>query len=102
MSRLATLSACELRALGLNESKGLVCLYHPDEVALASVLEWLEQPHCHLVTYASDEYPLWLREIPSAPLLLFVQGDVALLQTAQIAMVGTSRTLPEDVHLLHS
>ena len=93
VTRLVTLSASELRALGLNELQ-VHAFTHPDEEALASVLTWLEQPHCHLVTYASDEYPLWLREIPSAPLLLFVEGDVALLQAAQIAMVGTRDPSP--------
>lgn len=57
-------------------------------------LGWLEQPNCHLLTFDSEEYPALLREISDPPLLLFVQGDPALLSDPQIAMVGTRNPGP--------
>lgn len=57
-------------------------------------LGWLEQPNCHLLTFDSEDYPALLREISDPPLLLFVQGDPALLSDPQIAMVGTRNPGP--------
>lgn len=57
-------------------------------------LGWLEQPNCHLLTFDSEYYPPLLREISDPPLLLFVQGDPALLSDPQIAMVGTRNPGP--------
>jgi DNA processing protein len=52
---------------------------------------WLEAPGHYLITHDSPDYPALLRDIPNAPAALLVEGDPALLWTAQIAIVG-SRT----------
>ena len=53
-------------------------------------LQWLAQsPHHHIITYHDARYPPLLKELPGAPPLLYVQGDIALLNTPQIAMVGS-------------
>ena len=57
-------------------------------------LGWLEQPDCHLLTRDSGYYPALLREITDPPLVLFVQGNPALLNDPQIAMVGTRNPGP--------
>ena len=59
----------------------------PDEVD--KDLEWLEGENNHVVTFDDDIYPLMLREEVSAPPVLYVCGDVALLNQRQIAMVGS-------------
>ena len=43
----------------------------------------------HIIPYDDPAYPPLLREIPDPPPLLFVQGNPALLTTAQIAIVGS-------------
>ena len=45
--------------------------------------------HVTLVTLADERYPRLLREIHDPPLVLYVCGDVAALDTACAAMVGT-------------
>lgn len=53
-------------------------------------LEWLAlQADVHLVSIGDATYPELLREIPKLPPLLFVRGDVHLLNLPQIAMVGS-------------
>ncbi|MBN8885258.1 MAG: DNA-processing protein DprA [Rudaea sp.] len=60
----------------------------PDSVRLAEDEAWLAEPHHHLLVCDSEDFPVLLREIGSAPAALFVIGDPALLWTAQIAVVG--------------
>ena len=48
-----------------------------------------EATHVRLVTFADPAYPRLLREIHDPPLVLYVCGDVAALDTACVAMVGT-------------
>ncbi|THB71410.1 MAG: DNA-protecting protein DprA [Gammaproteobacteria bacterium] len=52
-------------------------------------LEWLEDESNHIVTFDDDLYPVMLREEVSAPPLLYVRGNVSLLNQRQIAMVGS-------------
>lgn len=47
-----------------------------------------------LVTLADRRYPLWLKEIPSPPPLLYVRGDPAVLSTLSLAVVGTRQPTP--------
>ncbi|MET0356062.1 MAG: DNA-processing protein DprA [Cellvibrio sp.] len=55
-----------------------------------SDLEWLAtQSNVHLIATADAAYPGLLRQIPKAPPLLFVRGDIHLLSLPQIAIVGS-------------
>lgn len=56
---------------------------------------WLQQPGCHLLTFDDAAYPPLLREITDPPLVLFVQGEPALLADPQLAMVGTRHPGPQ-------
>ena len=61
----------------------------PNGEAQSADQRWLEQPGNHLITFASEDYPALLRDIPSAPAALFVAGDPIHLWSAQIAIVGS-------------
>lgn len=63
-------------------------LLSPDEQRLDLDEAWLAEPGHHLLTIDGDDFPMLLREIDSAPAALFVDGDPALLWSAQIAVVG--------------
>lgn len=53
-------------------------------------LEWLNvQRDVHLISLSDSIYPDLLREIPKLPPLLFVRGDIHLLNLPQIAVVGS-------------
>lgn len=42
-----------------------------------------------LLPYTSPDYPEQLAKIPDAPIVLYVKGDISLLKSASIAVVGT-------------
>ena len=57
----------------------------------AAALAWLEQPDHHLLMWDDPGYPALLTELPDAPPLLFIDGDLSLLERPQLAMVGSRR-----------
>lgn len=70
--------------------QGLVpYLKNPEWKGVERDLVWANQAGCHILTWHDAGYPDLLREISYAPPLLYVQGDVALLRSQQIAMVGS-------------
>lgn len=56
---------------------------------LSASLNWLEGDSRHLVTFSCALYPPLLAQIPSPPMILFVEGNPNLLSSPQIAMVGS-------------
>ncbi len=54
-------------------------------------MEAAEKVPCSVVTLASPDYPPLLKEIPDAPLVLYVCGDAGVLARYAVAMVGTRR-----------
>jgi len=61
-------------------------------------LQWLEQSGHHLITFHDPRYPEQLREINGAPPLLYVHGNVELLNDPQIAIVGSRSPTPGGNH----
>ncbi|PIE41348.1 MAG: DNA-protecting protein DprA [Gammaproteobacteria bacterium] len=88
-------SPVELKSLGLKEQQisHLHSFYQQRNKELAQGVHldqtWLEQDSCHLVSFNDPLYPVLLQEIDNAPPLLFVRGDLALLNWPQIAIVGS-------------
>jgi DNA processing protein len=54
-------------------------------------VEKISKADCAAIAYDSDEYPPLLKQIPDAPLLLYVRGDVSVLSRYAVAMVGSRR-----------
>lgn len=67
----------------------------PDEATIAPTLAWLEQPGNHLVTLADACYPQALLEIPDPPALFYAKGNLALLNTPTLAIVGSRNATPQ-------
>jgi len=61
----------------------------PDAALIDGDLRWLEAPNHHLLVCTSEDFPALLRDIPGAPVALFVAGDPSSLWAAQIAIVGS-------------
>ena len=57
----------------------------------AGQLEYLRENNIHLISIESDEYPTHLKQTSRPPIMLFGKGNIELLQSPQIAFVG-SRT----------
>lgn len=77
-----------LRSLGLSEPM-IERVLRPDQASIVAALRWSEQREASILSLADPRYPTRLREIASAPPLLFVRGDLALLQEPQLAIVGS-------------
>lgn len=86
-------SAAELRQAGLREAT-LTYLRQPDWTAVEKDLAWLAQEGNHLLTLQDPGYPNLLREMPSAPPLLFIHGDPTVICNLQLAMVGSRNPTP--------
>lgn len=61
----------------------------PDRSMLEATDRWLEAQHHHLVCPGSEDYPDLLGEIRDPPLLLYVNGDPAVLHLPALAIVGS-------------
>ena len=70
-------------------------LREPDRAALAEDLRWLASTGAHVVLCTDAQYPPLLAQISSPPAVLFILGDVALLSSLQLAMVGSRSPTPE-------
>lgn len=85
---LFTASESDLKHAGFN-SKQIASTKNPDWQVAEQDLRWCEKNQCHLLTILDSFYPTLLKEIHDAPCLLFAQGNIALLNKPQLAIVGS-------------
>jgi DNA processing protein len=85
---LLSASRAQLLKAGLAEET-IQALKQPDEGLLASDLEWLSQDTHHLLTWDDERFPPLLRDTPSPPAALFVEGDPDVLWQPQVAVIGS-------------
>ena len=62
-----------------------------DEEILNNFLKNLEISDISAITYKNPKYSKFLLEIPSPPLVLYCKGNLDLLNTPSLAVVGTRR-----------
>lgn len=63
--------------------------FQVDDAQIQQALDWAKQPGQHILTLEDDAFPELLREIPDPPILLYVRGDLSLLKSPQLAVVGS-------------
>lgn len=85
---LAGESQSALAALGMSEA-AIAALRHPDAESIAADERWLAGSGRRLVSWGAPDYPPLLASIPDPPLVLFVEGDPAILSLPQLAIVGS-------------
>ncbi|MEX0965089.1 MAG: DNA-processing protein DprA [Pseudohongiellaceae bacterium] len=90
---LITLPKTRLQTLGFADDQ-IDVLQNPSaeidsKPQVDKALEWSVSDQHHLLCFESKHYPGILREIDSAPPLLFVRGSLAALSERQFAMVGS-------------
>lgn len=64
-------------------------LARPNHSLVDSDLRWLETSGVSLLPATSADYPSLLRESPDAPAVLYVQGNLRVLNEPQLSMVGS-------------
>jgi len=67
----------------------------PNAELTAATLTWLKEPGNHIITLADQSYPQTLLEIPDPPPLLYAKGDLQLLDSRCIAVVGSRNATPQ-------
>lgn len=77
-------------------------LLNPTWQKVALDLQWQQSAESHhIVTLKCHNYPTLLKELSHPPPLLFVKGDISLLNTTQIAMVGSRKPSPEGKEIAY-
>lgn len=88
IDQLISAPAAQLRQNGLAEDT-IHALHHPDTPRLEQDLQWLQQDGHDLIPFDDERYPALLTEIPTAPAVLFIAGDVDALWQPQLAVIGS-------------
>lgn len=84
-----TASAADWLAVERFGDKLVDSVFKPDNALIEQALNWVQQPCHHIITLDDEAYPALLREIADPPILLYVRGDISLLNTPQLAVVGS-------------
>lgn len=90
------LAACDFKTSALFDSSGKCRVFQgqADWAGVDQDLAWGEQDGCHIISHHHSAYPRLLKEIHSAPPILFVGGNLKILAKPQIAMVGSRNPTP--------
>ncbi|TDQ38223.1 DNA-processing protein DprA [Thiopseudomonas denitrificans] len=87
------------RALNMPEP-AIAARQEPELHAVAErATRWQEQDDCHILLHDGDGYPGLLGETAGAPPVIFVQGNVQLLQQPQLAIIGSRHASPAGERL---
>jgi DNA processing protein len=81
-------SSGHLQAAGLSP-EAVAYLRQPDRKQIDRDLAWLDQPRNRLINCRVPEYPPLLLQIPDSPPLLYIHGNVDILSSLQLSMVGS-------------
>ena len=87
-ARAIDASTSQLQAIGLTMNS-ITAIRQPEPESIERDLAWVQQPANHIVTCQDGSYPPLLRQLADPPPLLYVHGQVELLDTPQLAMVGS-------------
>ncbi|MBV8784297.1 MAG: DNA-protecting protein DprA [Gammaproteobacteria bacterium] len=92
----AALTPAARRGLELPEAAAR-WLAAPDRGAVEADLAWLAQSSTQLLLAHDPQYPPALTALTDAPAALYVQGELATLTAAQLALTGTRHPSPQGV-----
>jgi len=88
IDELCNAGRAQLKSAGLRDET-IQALSKPDAALLERDLEWLSAPSHHLLTWDNEQFPPLLRDIPSPPAALYVDGDPDILWQPQVAVIGS-------------
>jgi len=86
MASLTELESCGVPARVAQAIFGQACLKEGEKEVQAAT-----EAGCRIIAFDDEEYPALLKQIPDAPLVLYVRGDVTVLSQFAVAIVGTRR-----------
>jgi DNA processing protein len=84
-------SNSQLANAGLSAKK-ISALREVDQAGIDQDINWCNgSDDRHIIPFYTDEYPPMLRQIADPPLVLYVRGDLDVLHTPQLAIVGSRK-----------
>ncbi|MFM2407863.1 MAG: processing protein DprA [Pseudomonadota bacterium] len=92
-----TASSHSLKAIVKSDVAQQIVAGVADEL-LAPTLAWLSDSNNYIVTLADGDYPQALLNISDPPFLLYAKGNLALLNQAAIAVVGSRYATPQGAN----
>lgn len=96
------LLAADAQLLSAGANNALInALRQPDWRSVDRCFHWLDKPKRTILHWNDKNYPLLLREIFSPPPILFVEGELSLLQQSQLAIVGARLPTPTGVEIAY-
>ncbi len=90
-----------LRESGLTD-KLIKALRAVDDQAFEKTFEWLDHPNHWVIPLDSTHYPSLLAQTATPPLFLFAVGNLELLHSPQIAVVGSRSPTPQGSANTHT
>ncbi len=81
--------------IGVNEYNTLI--NSANDAYLDFVLKSLDKRGLDVVTIESENYPERLKNTPIPPLVLYAKGDVSLLNSLSLGVVGSRKSLPVQI-----
>lgn len=57
-------------------------------------LQWSKNSNCHIISIADSKYPKNLKQIANPPPVLYVLGNIDLLEKPQLAIIGSRNPTP--------
>jgi DNA processing protein len=77
-------------------------LQNPDWKSVDLCLKWLEKkPQRYILHWGDLHYPALLREISAPPLILFMMGELSILQQQNLAIVGARNPTPTGLEIAY-
>ncbi len=95
------LSASQWRAEGVPETF-IESLTNMNWELIDRDLAWAEQTDQHIICIDDPVYPPLLREILTAPMALFIKGDLNKLTLPQLAIVGSRNPTPAGIEIANN
>jgi len=74
----------------------------PDWDSVTRNLQWASQSNNYIITLLDSDYPSALKEIHAPPLTLFVRGNLSLLKSQQLAIVGSRNPTPSGKDIAYT
>src|SRR5579862_9825174 len=96
MASLTELESCGVPARVAQAIFAQAALRDAEQEVAAAI-----EAECQLIAFDSVEYPPLLKQIPDAPLVLYVRGDVKVLSRYAVAMVGSRRPTAYGISVAH-
>lgn len=94
LQELLRLSCSALQIYRFKDNQ-INALLHPNITQIEKNLSWMDPSlNKDIICFDDERYPEQLKEISNPPLLLYVQGDITLLKTSQVAIVGSRNCTP--------